>query len=286
MFEKLFGGFDQYHNNVLKITLFYTGSKDDAEALVAKGLAVQTGYVWSNAKYVSANDFVYETDRATARNSISIVYDYNKCDAFYGSTHDEKKLNGCQFGCSRGCGVVDILENPVHDYAKSVLYGETNKVDYFAEISVCETCVNCKTANGVPTEIDALFSDKGYSVSLEGIGIVYGFYVNKTAIEMYKQYVSSEFECGLVASSQEGELLTVDEQNKVVPNNGTAVCAAVEDLTYKLLEIKIVGLTENDVDASIVCCGYVRDGDSIYYLSEGMTSALAKGKTYNGLKGE
>ena len=286
MFSNFFGGYDQWHHNLLKITLFYTGSKDDAEALVAKGLAVQTGYVWSNAKYVSANDFVYATDRATARSSISIVYDYNKCDAFYGSAHDEQVLNGCQFGCSRNCGKFTLRENPVHDYAKSVLYGESKDVNYFANISVCESCINCKTSKGEPTKIDALFSDKGYSVSLDGIGIVYSFYINKDAIAEYKALVSSEFEYGLVASSQEGELLAVDEANKVVPNNGSAVCAAIEDPSYKLLEIKVVGFGEDDVDASIVCCGYVRDGEKIYYLSEGATASTASGKTYNSLKSE
>ena len=262
--------------------IFFCGSLEQMQELIDK--STYDRVICSSANLVEW-DSSKTDDEYVPKSGWTIVYNYNKCRAFYNNEHDEKQLNGCQFGCARECGVVDLLENPNHTFLKTVLYGNSKDVNYFSTISVCTLCENCKAQDGEAIVIEPLFDDKGYSVCLDKVGIVYGFYINKDAVADYKQYVSSEFEYGLVASSTEGDLLGIDGQNKVTPN-GSAVCAAIDDPAYKLLEIKVVGISEENVDTAIVCCGYVRDGDSIYYLSEGMTSALAKGKTYNGLKGE
>lgn len=262
--------------------IFFCGSLEQMQELIDK--STYDRVICSSANLVEW-DSSKTDDEYVPKSGWTIVYNYNKCRAFYNNEHDEKQLNGCQFGCARGCGVIDLLENPNHAFSKTVLYGNSKDVNYFSTISVCTLCENCKAQDGEAIVIEPLFDDKGYSVCLREVGIVYSFSVNHEAILEYKQYVSSEFEYGLVASSQEGKILEINEQGVVAPKS-TAVSAPIENLTYKLLEIKIVGVSEEFVDSKIVCCGYVRDGASVYYISDGTTTSEAVGKSYSGIKAE
>lgn len=281
VFSNLFGSEAPYHGNNLLLTMFYTGTKEQAEALVSKGLAVQTGYVWdaNKVKIVSASEYDYATHKPTSSKSITIVYDYNKCDAFYNGIHNEQVLNSCQFGCANGCGVVALLENPEHSFGKMVSYGGKSDVNYYLPITVCEACENCKTEKDEVIEIDPLFTDKGYSICLDGIGITYKFSADLDAIKLYRQHVSSDFEYGVVASKNEGTPLSVvDGKTQCLANTVNAAMQATE-LGY--FEIKVIGLSDEYLDTPIVCCGYVRENEAIYYLSEGVSSVSATGKTYN-----
>ena len=287
MFTNLFGGFDQWHSNYLRVTLFYTGTQEQAQTFVANGKAIQAGYMWDDDKalIVSASEYDYATHKPTQNADITIVYGVNKCDAFYNSTHKEQKLNSCQFGCARGCGVVALLENPEHVYSKTVMYGEGTEIDFFANITICETCQNCNTQNGEPTIINPLFTDKGYSVCLFETGIVYSYITNSDAIDTYKSLVSSDFEYGLVASKFEGTPLSY-ENGAAVAGEGAISANMAKRQDYKYLEIKVVGLSSEHLDTKIVCCGYVRLGEEIYYISIDGTSQSAQGKTYNSLNTE
>ena len=281
MFQNLFGGFDQWHSNYLRVTLFYTGTQEQAQTFVANGKAIQAGYMWDDnrALIVSASEYDYATHKPTQGPGITIVYDFNKCDAFYNGTHDEQKLNSCQFGCARKCGVVALLENPEHSFAKTVSYGGKSDVNYYLPITVCEACENCKTAKGDVVEIDPLFTDKGYSVCLDDVGITYKFGADIDAIKLYKQHVSSDFEYGVVASKNEGTPLSVVSGKAESLENTVNVAMQATELGY--FEIKVIGLSDEYLETPIVCCGYVRENEAIYYLSEGLSSVSATGKTYN-----
>ena len=281
MFTNLFGGFDQWHNNYLRVTLFYTGTQEQAQTFVANGKAIQAGYMWDDDKalIVSASEYDYATHKPTQNADITIVYGVNKCDAFYNGTHNEQKLNSCQFGCARGCGVVALLENPEHSFGKTVSYGGKSDVNYYLPITVCEACENCKTAKGDVVEIDPLFTDKGYSVCLDDVGITYKFSADLEAIKLYKQHVSSDFEYGVVASKNEGTPLSVVNGKAESLENTVNVAMQATELGY--FEIKVIGLSDEYLETPIVCCGYVRENEAIYYLSEGLSSVSATGKTYN-----
>lgn len=281
MFAKLFGSIDKYHNQYLRITLFYTGTQEQAQTFIANGKAAGSGYIFDDNKavLVSASEYDYATHKPTQEGDLTMVWGVSKCDAFYNGTHDEKKLNSCQFGCTRGCGVVALLENPEHSFGKMVSYGGKSDVNYYLPITVCEVCENCKTEKGEVIEIDPLFTDKGYSICLDGIGITYKFSADLDAINLYKQHVSSDFEYGVVASKNEGTPLSVvDGKTQCLANT---VNAAMQATKLGYFEIKVIGLSDEYLDTPIVCCGYVRENEAIYYLSEGVSSVSATGKTYN-----
>ena len=262
--------------------IFYTGSEESMRALISK--STYDRVICQGATLVEW-DSTKADDEYVPSSGWTIVCNYNECRAFYENQHDEQKLNSCQFGCARGCGVVALLENPEHVYSKTVMYGEGTEVDFFANITVCETCQNCNTQNGEPTIINPLFTDKGYSVCLFETGIVYSYITNSDAIDTYKSLVSSDFEYGLVASKFEGTPLSY-ENGAAVAGNGTISANMTKRQDYKYLEIKVVGLSSEHLDTKIVCCGYVRLGEEIYYISIDGTSQSAQGKTYNSLNSE
>ena len=283
MFENLFGNEAPYHGNQLKLTMFYTGTKEQAEALATKGLAVQTGYMWdaTKLKIVSASEYDYATHKPTQSKSITIVYDFNKCDAFYNGIHNEQKLNSCQFGCANGCGAVEMLENPEHNYQKIVLYGDSTAVDFYKTITICNECANCKhTTQGA--SIEPLFTSKGFSISLEGDGITQNFGVNLNAVQEYKENVNPSFEYGLVASASEGTPISLVEG--VLTAGANTVMAKMSDTDFEFFEIKIMNLSVDYADTKVVSCAYVFDGASVYYLSEGVTGASVAGKSYSDVK--
>ena len=260
--------------------IFYTGSMEQMQKLVAKS---------TYDRVISPKATLVEWDSTKADSEYvptsgwTIVCNYNKCKAFYNDTHEEQVLNSCQFGCARGCGAVELLENPVHDYAKTVLYGEGTAIDYYKTITVCEACANCKTAKDNVISIDPLFVNKGYSIDLTDVGIVQGFSINLEAIESYKQNVSAGFEYGLVASLDAEAPLSV-ANGKVSPSSLTVV-AKMPDDSFKFLEIKVVGIKAEYQDTQIVCCAYAYENGTVYYVSETVTES-AVGKTYNGLSEE
>lgn len=260
--------------------LFYTGSKEQAQALIDK--AQTNTPIFYGATLTEWDSNVADADYMPTKGWI-IVYGYNKCRAFYGNEHDERVLNSCQFGCARECGAIEMLENPQHEYVTSVSYGGATVVDYYKSINVIEACKNCKHENA-NVDIDPLFSDKGYSVDLVNVGVSQSFKVNREAIELYKQYVNADFEYGVVASIDNANPLEiVDGSVKTV---GKAIASGMTKTNFSILEIKVVGIPENKASASIVGCAYVFDGDKIYYLSENQTGGAATGASYEALKSD
>ena len=260
------------------VTLYYVGTKSEAEALMAKsnhnGIKKATLVEYDATK----PDDYYINPNQTAW---TIVYGYNKCKAFYGNEHDEKILNACQYGCTRGCGAVEMLENPQHELERNVTYGGSLTVDYYKSINVVELCKNCKLES-LNQDIDPLFTDKGYSVDLEGVGVCQSFKVNFDAIELYKQYVNGDFEYGLVASIDNENPLVID--NGAVKTVGKAISTGMTNTSFELLQIKVVGIPAEQENARIVGCAYALDNGKIYYLSENATTQVASGASYASLK--
>ena len=257
--------------------VFYTGTRAQAQALIDK--ADSTAQVFYGATLLEWDSTKEDTDAAYQPSSgWIIVYNYNKCKAFYGNEHEEQVLNGCLFGCARGCGAVEMLANPEHSYQKVVLYGNGTAVDFYKTITVCSECENCKNlASSI--SINPLFVDKGYSISLDGDGIAQCFGVNLEAVQEYKESVNPSFEYGLVASAEEGTPITVSNGMVVAGNN--TVTAKMSDTDFEFFEIKVMNLSADYSNTKVVCCAYVFDGASIYYLNESKTLNLAVGKTYN-----
>ena len=259
MFEKLFGGFDQWHNNYLKITLFYTGTEQQAKDFIAKGLAVQTGYLWDDNKVtlVSASNYVYETHKPTQNASLTMVYDMNACDAFYNGEH----VNGA----------------PTYSFA-----GAKYITDYCENVN----CVNCGKGTSKAI-IDPLFDSKGYSKSDDAF--MYDIKVNHAAIAEYKAFCKTKFDVdvelnyGLAVSSNISYTTLINADGAVVAND---VLKIIFDGTeYSKLQVKFNNVDTDNLKALYVhACAYIIENGEVSYVGDGTTGKVSTTICYNDIE--
>ena len=244
--KNLFGGYDQYHNSLMRITIFYTGTQEQAQALVDKGLAVQSGYIWSNLKMVSAENYEYDAYKP-ARNSLTMVYGFDKCAAFYGG-HAFK-------------GEAQVLLN-----------------NYFESYGIGDSCANCGKSE-IKETYGALFTYLGYSCTEAPIGgtcSMSQFYgINEESIEVYEGLTGNEVVYGFVIASVENPFTS-----EYVDTNKVIITPAVK-LTMNYADVKVSGITEETAESGVVFCMYVNDGGNIFYLDNGTTSKTVGLKSYN-----
>lgn len=248
VFANLFGSEAPYHDNNLRITVFYTGTQEQAQALADKGLAVQpSGYVWNNLKIVSADEYDYDTHKPSVDKSITIVYGMEKCDVFYGG-HSFKGEDSV------------ILDN------------------YFEGFGIGDSCANCGRTE-IKESYGALFTYFGYSYTEKAIGGSFSmsqFYgVNKENIEAYEELAKTTVAYGVVIASVENPL-----SSEYVGTNKVIV-AEQWRMPLNYTDVKVSGITEETANSGVVFCMYVNDAGSIYYLDGGKTSDTASLKSYN-----
>lgn len=251
MFKNLFGGFDKYHNNSLSITLFYAGSQDKAQAFVDAGLAIDSNYVYKNLKLVSASEYNYATHKPGYENALTIVYDVNKCDVFYGGNH-----NG---------------ENVGKFLNKDGQAGSAFLDDY---VTSCE-CKNCGQSNEI-SRLSPLFIDNGFSYSADAM--LHGLVINKSLLNEY-QTIFGEIKFGVVASAVQAEGAILDNQG-----NGINKYVAVVDFTnreFEAIEIKLKGITDEYKETGFFIGGFAIAKEQVYYMSNNATTKQAVAYNYN-----
>ena len=238
------------------VVYFYTGEKDSLSIHNTHNSALL------NAEWISAGEF---TGASPDKNYI--VYGYNKCDAFYESTHLEDN-NPCVINCTR-CGANGVMEeNPVHSEKYTILY-----TSYDATGTKTYTCSNegCKYSK---TEYaPALFVCLGYSAPENGTGgIAVGFTVNNKAITEYKEVTGKALKYGVFAVLKDRL-----GNNDIFGKDGTAsegvISAEITNYEFAAFEIKIVGFTDEYKGTKLAMGTYVSvtDGEATEYsyLQEG-----------------
>ena len=248
VFANLFGGFGQYHNNHLKLTVFYTGSQAKLQSLIDRCLEIQPkDYIWNNKTVVSASEYDYETHKPKSRLSATLVYDFGKCDAFYGG-HSFK-------------GEEQVLLN-----------------NYFESYGVGDSCANCGISE-IKETYGALFTYLGYSCTEAPIGgtcSMSQFYgINEESIDVYEKLTGNEVVYGFVIASVENPFTS-----EYVDTNKVIVTPAAK-LTMNYADVKVSGITEETAERGVVFCMYVNDGGNIFYLDNGTTSKTVGLKSYN-----
>ena len=253
MFSNLFGSYAEHHSNHLKLTIFYTGTQKQAEDFVAAGKAIQTGYLWDDNKVtlVSANDYVYDTHKPSQRLALTMVYNYNACDAFYNSNHK----NGA----------------PTYGFADQ---------DYISDFCENVACVNCGKSTSTKV-LDSLFISKGYSKS--GDAFMYDIHVNLEALETYES-MYGEVNYGVVVSGNTSlsELINADGE---ATEDG--VIKMTFDAIYTKIQIKFNGIeTEENKAVSLHACAYVIANGKVSYIGNGVTTKTSTTICYNDIKNE
>jgi hypothetical protein len=221
------------------VVYYFTGAKGDITVSGTNNGA------FLNAEWVDAKDF---TGASPDKNIV--VYNYNKCDAFYQGQHELGEA-------------------------------EMKLVSYFEDIEFVGTCSLCQLERADESKtISALFVWKGYSCSqfadVNGAySVTQCFKVNKSSIAQYIEATGDEFVFGVLATGNaSGEAFAPQLGDKKVCYN------EFNNLIHEYFEIKVSGITEALVNAKIVFCAYVIDGEEMLYLDGGATKAEVTGVSY------
>ena len=207
-----------------KATILFVGTKEEAEALVAK---IQNGV--TNYNTVAYYDYsVTQTREST--NGLAIFYNYNRCNAFYNGVHGES----------------------------TTTYKFKDEI-YTSEYCSYTGCTRCNSTIEKP-EADALITNKGYSVNtIDGVGITYTIVFNPTAIKKYEELAKTTFEYGLIAATtnvvEDGVLF--DATGTAVDKN--AIVTGFAGTDYTIYNLKITSIPEESQETGIYACAYVID---------------------------
>ena len=225
------------------VTLYYVGTKAEAEALAAKsnhnGIKNATLVEYDATK----SDDYYVNPSQTAW---TIVYGYNKCKAFYDNEH--------------------LPSQTTYEF-------EGEKY-----LSVCNAYSGCpRCLQSVPTKVcDALFVNKGYSKEKDGTSFTYGILINATEIEKYEQALGTTLDYGFIIQSykdgDDGKILGADG----VAQEGALVLDFTEitNLNLTIYNLKITGIqTQAQQSFSLYCAAYIIDGANVSYIGASATDA-------------
>ena len=282
-----FGTNDKYHNGSASIVLYYTGTKAQAEAILAKGAELMTSnYIFATTALFDANSYdVNELNTFATQQrdqgQIAIVYNYNRCEAFYGGVHNGVELNSCQLQCDR-CGEIVMKAEPEH----SMVYTESFTGErFFSSVDVYYGCQTCEMVEYDET-IAPSFHWVGYSAKTFGDAKGFGqqYVINQDALTRYIEVMTAcgkKFSYGVVAAGTMSAGQPLEIVEGVVQNKEGAQSICFDQLKYDAFFMNITGIDDANLDANLVCCAYVQLGEEIIYLDNNQAKDTAGFLTYN-----
>ena len=233
-------GEEAFRGTPAQYIVFITGTEQDAIAMRDNTRDRSQG---DNAQFKKAEVISYETymsDKETydnTTNKVYIVYGYDYCQAFF----DGHKMS----------------ENTKMQFTS-----------YFNEILFASSCLNegCSYKGFDTTKtIAPMFTYRGYSVSKfdngSGHSMVQGFGVNKESIKRYVEITGAPFVFGVIATGNVGgeAIDPMAKQDKVQSKE-------LNYIIHDYFEIKVSGISSAYLDKEIIFCGYVIDGEEVFYL--------------------
>ena len=243
-----------FYSGANGMVFFYTGTYEQYEAL-----NTQLKALTNNGKFTSATPIEWDStkldqyykDLAANDKKNYVVYGYNSCNAFYNGEH---KLSATE---------------------------EMNLLSYFEAITfacVCENGCGSRVVNEEKT-ISPIFTYRGYSMTEKPINGAYSmtqcYTVDRTALGKYMQ-INPDFKFGIVASGYANPLGEVADPSKVINRDG-------DTFAFEHFEIKINGISNENISKNIVFCAYVIDNGTAYYLDNNKTTTEINGISFKDL---
>lgn len=137
-------------------------------------------------------------------------------------------------------------------------------------------CGNVGCEVKTETALSPLVESLGYSCTTFGdaLAMVQGYKINKEAISAYKVF-KPELEIGFVAAhNQTGEAFSPDFAS------GNVISSPI-NLVNDYINTCVKGIEEENSDAVIVFCLYVKDENNVFFLDNGATENSVVGVSYN-----
>jgi hypothetical protein len=263
VFANLFGNHGPWHNNHLRLTIFYTGTMEQAKALSDACAALQTGYVFNNATFVSASEYDYTTHKPSKDLSATIIYDCNNCDVFYNGVHKYDDSNPCVKACLNcGLGTKSHADKDAELVSIAYANGYSNPGEKHT------TCSNEGCPLNLKEAVKPLFETNGYSIPESGKGgIAISFIINYDEINAFEKATGKSITKYGAFAIAYNNIGSTD-----IMNNDKAICVDIEKGAYASFEMRISGFeTDNHKEAKISFGAYVIDENgTVSYLQPGV----------------
>lgn len=236
-------GFYNIFNQGKNVTFFFTGTYEEAQAAQNKFIAATANSNVANAELVAYDSTIDYTTYAESLGKCIIVYDYNKCKAFYNDIHNYENENAIVNDCAKICGVcsaVEQLDEQKHNLTTEISY------EKLTEPGVKHIyCSNTGCIKNETLEAPVLFEFVGYSTNQENTELCVGYSINVKAIEEYNLCNETDILYGVVATViDEGENLTLSYENGTVSSNlSNTVLAPINGL-YSGFDFKLTGFKD------------------------------------------
>jgi len=217
-------------------TIYFDGNLEEATAFMEKIIAASSSY---NGK-ITLVDYNEQTERGSLKNVV-LFYNYNRCDAFYDSTHDHSVNGSFEYNDGfDGAGLITML------------------------------CSRCNSLD--QNETDPIVSSLGYAVFAPETGrtlVTSGFTVDTALVELYEKFNGVTLEIGVLFVSPEtveSEAPTSLDGINHYSDNGTT------HATYNYI-VRFPSQTDESYDrflnAEFVAAAYVYDGASYSFCPGG-----------------
>ncbi|MGM9645664.1 MAG: leucine-rich repeat domain-containing protein [Eubacteriales bacterium] len=247
------------------IKFFFTGTQDQLNTL-KNALADTTNNtiftgIENIVEYDATNKGAYDTayDNYNSLSGAYIIYNYNKCEAFYNGVHTKS----------------DAVLAYADGFDKS---GTSTR-----------TCPECGYTYE-STTIDPIFTASGYSL---GTDTMYaGFTVNTDALSAYNLYAGEgkELKYGIIVSNvNDSSITSVNfDDNKVITNENS-IQIEITNYGFSRFGLTLTGFNdENGSKAlNLVISAYVIDGDgNMSFVQSGTVTDATYVKTIDAIVGE
>ena len=291
--NSIFGGDTATTNELVnrhyELVVFYTGGYDAAAAIVAKGATGGTDGALLNGFFgsmtlISASEYAEAVENGTLEEGVKgtpkryLVYDYNKCEAFYNGNHIENLAEGqvdtnlCVLTQCKNCTLKNfyvgndsthIFDDGVIAYANGFASAGTFTVSCQNAGCVCNT-------NPDVTAVPAIYTYLGFAVKEDGTSLTLGYTFDKDA---YESYIANNAEnvvsFGFVAyATYEDDYCTPLSVNEgvVSPANPAKTIFASMGVNFAACDFVIRGFDETTQNLGIAMCAYTYDGSDVKYL--------------------
>lgn len=279
--DNFFGWNDRDSNFRNGGVIYYTGTKAQAQYIINKELDLyaaknESTAVWNTIQLVSLEEYnnLSSEDKTT---KCYMVYEYNKCDAFYDGVH--KKAAGVDKSCETDFTCAKC-NDPIKGHTPTITITYNGK---YTGTGV--RTVSCSCENAGKHEVAPLFVTFGYAIKNDGYGITNDYKINEAALEEYLEYLEANeksFEFGIFIGNSTTFGETFIKADGTVDND-YSFSQKVNSDGFTKIKCTVADFTADEASLTLVMGLYViEDGKVSYIQHKGQdeyAGTVTKGET-------
>ncbi|MBQ8739671.1 MAG: leucine-rich repeat domain-containing protein [Clostridia bacterium] len=269
MDAKLFAWDTNKFTRPTSLVIYYTGTLEQANTLQSTNVSC---WEISHSTLVSYDEF---TDEEFVRDETVhyLVYDYNKCDAFYKGVHNYKGDGDCTHGVTCTQCNDNISSFIGHVYAETLVYPNGFKAEGVYN-KYCQNASDCKVGlveNEEKKPVFTALADNGYSTNGNGIAFG-GFVVNTTELKKYNDLNENDITFGIFVANPKYLGDTFMENGEVNATSGFLKVDMTSD-EYTNIKIMLDGFTGSAQNLELVISLYAyTDVSDVEYIQSEHTA--------------